>query len=86
MGLESVELVLAWEEAFDIAIADEDAEKLITPKHACDLIERELALVGREVSRSEIEAQVEAITIEQLGITAEEFRWDARFVEDFRID
>jgi hypothetical protein len=38
MGLDGVELVMAWEEEFGIVISDEDAEKLITPHLAIDLI------------------------------------------------
>ena len=38
MGLESVELVLSMEEAFDVSISDEEAYKIITPKDAIALI------------------------------------------------
>jgi hypothetical protein len=38
MGLEAVELVMAFEETFQISISDAEAEKLITPRHVVDLI------------------------------------------------
>ena len=38
-SLDIVELVMAFEEAFDIDIPDEDAEKLTTVKDAIDYIE-----------------------------------------------
>jgi acyl carrier protein len=38
-SLDIVELVMAFEEAFDIDIPDEDAEKITTVKQAVDYIE-----------------------------------------------
>ena len=38
-SLDQVELVMAFEEAFDIDIPDEDAEKIATVKDAIDYIE-----------------------------------------------
>ena len=38
-SLDIVELVMAFEEAFDIDIPDEDAEKITTVKQAIDYIE-----------------------------------------------
>ncbi len=39
-SLDTVELVMAFEEAFDIEIPDEDAEKIMTVKDAIDYIEK----------------------------------------------
>ena len=38
-SLDTVELVMAFEEAFDIEIPDEQAEKITTVKHAVDYIQ-----------------------------------------------
>ena len=38
MGLDGVEIVMAWEEAFGISIADAEAAQLRTPRMAIDLI------------------------------------------------
>ena len=38
MGLDGVELVMAWEETFGISIDDEDAGAMYTPRHAVDYI------------------------------------------------
>jgi acyl carrier protein len=39
-SLDTVELVMAFEEAFNIEIPDEDAEKITTVKDAIDYIEK----------------------------------------------
>ena len=39
-SLDTVELVMAYEEAFDIEIPDEDAEKIRTVKDAIDYIDK----------------------------------------------
>ncbi|MEK6545399.1 MAG: acyl carrier protein [Nitrospinota bacterium] len=39
-SLDTVELVMAFEEAFDIEIPDEDAEKITTVKDAVEYIEK----------------------------------------------
>jgi len=44
MGLDAVELVMAFEETFQISICDAEAEKLITPRHVVDLIVSKLGL------------------------------------------
>ena len=40
MGLDSVELVLSYEEEFNIRIPDKDAEQMLTPKLVADGIEK----------------------------------------------
>lgn len=42
-SLDIVELVMAFEEAFEVDISDEDAEKIRTVKDAIDYIEAKLA-------------------------------------------
>jgi len=39
-SLDRVELIMAFEEAFDIEIPDEEAEKIATVQHAIDYIEK----------------------------------------------
>ncbi len=41
-SLDTVELVMAFEEAFDIEIPDEDAEKIATVKEAIDYVAEKL--------------------------------------------
>jgi acyl carrier protein len=42
-SLDTVELVMAFEEEFDIEIPDEDAEKLTTVQSAMDYLEKRLS-------------------------------------------
>jgi acyl carrier protein len=42
-SLDIVELIMAFEEAFDLDIPDEDAEKITTVKDAIDYIEGKMA-------------------------------------------
>ena len=46
MGLDGVELVMAWEESFGITITDAEAGSLYTPRQAIDSIYSKLATVG----------------------------------------
>ena len=41
-SLDTVELVMAFEEAFDVQIPDEDAEKILTVQNAVDYIKQHL--------------------------------------------
>jgi hypothetical protein len=38
MGLDAVEIIMGWEQAFDVKITDREAEKITTPRMAIDLI------------------------------------------------
>ena len=86
MGLDTVELVLAYEDAFDIAIPDFDAEKMITPRLVGDFVERALAERGRGLPREQIDMKIKEITIEQLGVKESEYWLDGEYVADFGVD
>ena len=50
MSLDSVELVMSWEESFGISITDAEAETLSTARTAIDLISRKLGAVDTPAS------------------------------------
>jgi hypothetical protein len=53
MGLESVELVMAFEEHFGIEIPDEEAEKLLTPGLVIDLVCAKLKTIDGDTCQSQ---------------------------------
>ena len=53
MGLDSVELVMAFEEAFGIEIPDEDAARLETPRHVMDYVAARLPVTPSGACRTQ---------------------------------
>lgn len=89
MGLDSVALVMAWEEHFEIKISDEVAATLETSRNAIDAIEKLLndsTFSKRTWTRVEIEQAVRRIIIEQLGVSPQDFTLDSFFVRDLGVD
>ncbi len=86
MGLETVELVVSWENAFAIAIPNSVAATLITPEAAAAAIERLLINEGRFLARSEIDHVIMQTTLEISGMKEMDYRVDGRFVQDFGLD
>jgi len=84
MGLDGVELVLAWEEEFGIEISDADAAKMETPAHVIDFV---CTRVGeaKNLSREQVADKVKEIIFDQLGISDRQYAEDKRFVEDFGV-
>ncbi|MGL4673647.1 MAG: hypothetical protein ACRCXK_02175 [Wohlfahrtiimonas sp.] len=44
MGLDSVELIMAFEEEFDIQISDEEASRLLTPRQVAELVAKKFKI------------------------------------------
>lgn len=86
MGLEAVELVVSWEQAFSISIPNDLASTLETPEKAAAAIQRLLEIEGRNVPRSEIEEIIRKSTLELSGMDESDYKRDGRFVEDFGLD
>jgi hypothetical protein len=86
MGLETVELVISWEQEFGITIPNSVASTLITPAQASDAIECLLNSSGKPRDRSAIEAIVRTTTLEISGMNPDDYRIDGRFVQDFGLD
>ena len=89
MGMDGVELVMAWEEAFGISIPDDEASRLITPRHVIDFITSVLegrTSNGRDRAwtRDEVRELVRQTIIEQIGV--KEFSDDDEFVRDLGVD
>jgi acyl carrier protein len=86
MGLDSVELVMAFEESFGIEIADAEAEKLITPRDVCALVMAKYQGRGIPASLESIFDEVRGITVTHLNVRPEDVTLDAHFIEDLGAD
>src|SRR5215470_16025445 len=101
-SLDTVELVMAFEEAFDIEIPDEDAEKIRTVQDAISYIEqhakaskqscpsnsaRSRHIPGRSLAKmASVDERVKQIIVEQLGVDEGEVTPNASFVDDLGAD
>lgn len=86
MGLDSVELVMAFEETFEIRIPDRDAEKLQTIRDVTDYVTARLAAEGRPRERASVYAIVCVLTCEQCGTRLDQLTENTSFVNDLGID
>lgn len=99
MGLDGVELIMAYEEVFGIQFTDEDAVRMRTPRDVIDFIASRVPITsestfppatrllgerGEPWSRQEIAQTVKQITLAQLGDVP--YGEDQRFVEDLGVD
>ncbi len=66
MGLDSVELVMEFEEAFGVELKDEEVTRIVTPRAVIDLIFSKLKTAGESICRS----QRAFYTIRRVLITA----------------
>ena len=85
MGLESVELILAFEEEFEISFSDTEAQSLSTPRSVTELIYAKLNSPDFKGMRKgwalgRILEEVRKIICEQLGL--KDFSDDANFYND----
>lgn len=86
MGLDSVELVLAVEEGFQIDIPNEAGEKMLSVRHMRDFVVAELRRLGREADPDAVFSRLCEIIIEQLAVESSEVALDAELVRDLRAD
>jgi len=86
MGLDTVELIIAFEKEFDLEIDHSEASILQTPGRVIDWVERELRRLGRPMPRDNIAESVKRVTLSQSGVSERFYREDARFVGDFCMD
>ncbi len=86
MGLDSVELVMRVEEAFEIAIDDAEAPGLVTVGLLHDYVVTALRDRGESVNPDKIFDQLRALIIVQLGISPELVVKNARFIQDLKLD
>ncbi len=82
MGLDTVELIMAFEEKFGVQIPDAAAAELTTPRKVTAYLMRTGAGGGR--TREEVALVVRQVIERELAIY--DFTEDSRFVEDMNLD
>ena len=82
MGLDTVELFIAFEERFGVRIPDEDAPELSTPRRVTDYLMR--TEVGIRMTREEVAAIVREVVVDTTATS--EFTDDSHFVYDLNLD
>ena len=84
MGLDTVELVMAFEEEFGVEIPDDDAERIVTVGDARDFI------VGKLRERAEdpeaVLSRIKAIVVDHIGVRPEKVTPEAAFIDDLGVD
>jgi acyl carrier protein len=85
MGLDSVELVMAVEEYFDIQIPDPVSEKLYTVGLLHEHVTSELRRLGREQNADAVFTSLQQLICKQLVVKPEQVTPNARFVQDLGI-
>ncbi len=90
MGLDTVVLLIAVEEEFEIEIRDEDAEKMLTVGDVYHFVLKTLRARGRIGfdARAEplIWERVRALFVENLGVSPNAVTMDARIIDDLHAD
>jgi acyl carrier protein len=86
MGLDTVELVMAVEEEFELEIPDAAAEKMVTVGDMHAFLESELKRLGRDLDPAQVFERMRSIIVRQLGVDPDEVVPSARFVKDLHAD
>jgi acyl carrier protein len=86
MGLDTVELVMAFEQAFGIEIPNQMAEEMVTPRDVRDFVMAEYHRRGKQVDAREIFRKIRDITVEISGIAPEKIDLDSSFVKDLGLN
>jgi acyl carrier protein len=86
VGLDTVELVFAFEDEFGIEIPNEVAERLIAVKDVQDFVVSELRRRGHQVDPQDILERVCSVTAHQSGVDRSRIGTETRFVDDLGMD
>ena len=86
MGLDTVELVMAFEEEFEIEIPDASAEEIVTVGDVVDFVAAEFLRRGEKADSVAIYHRVKGITVRHLSVDPDKITRSSRFVEDLGAD
>ena len=85
MGLDSVELVMEFEDEFEIQIPDEHAERMRTIGDVVKYIGGHRAALDDDERLNDIRRRIYVIVAEQMGVPIDELSDETRFVEDLNV-
>jgi acyl carrier protein len=86
MGLDTVEIVMAIEDEFQIEISDNDAEKMFTPGDIHEFVLRTLKARGETVDADAAWLRVHKILVDQLGLKSGRVTKTTRIIEELGAD
>lgn len=86
MGLDSVELVMEFEDEFELQIPDEVAERMRTIGDVVSYIGMRSSCLDDDARMTDIRSRVCWIVAEQMGVPIEGLFDKTRFVEDLHVD
>ena len=82
MGLDTVALIVAFEDEFGLSIPNEDAERLTTPRRVTEYVWGRIT--HERVTKEQVAERVRAVIREETAV--QDFSDDARFVDDMGLD
>ena len=82
MGLDVVEVIMAFEEEFGISIPDADCENLTTPRQVTEYVWGRIS--HERVTKEQVAARVREVVIRQTA--NEDFNDDSHFMNDMGLD
>ena len=86
MGLDSVELVMDFEKAFEIEIPDAIATQMRTPRHVQTFVLEEYARLGRATDAEAVFRKIQELTERITNLDTEKIGLDSDFVNDLGLD
>jgi len=86
MGLDSVELVMEFEDEFELPIPDEVAERMQTIGDVVKYIGVRKSCMHDHAQMNDIRKRVCWIVAEQMGVPVEGLSDETRFIEDLHVD
>jgi acyl carrier protein len=86
VGLDTVELIMRWEEDFGIEIPNEAARQMYSVRDVQTFVIAEYLRLGRPSDSEDIFRRIVRATVEQLGVKAEDVTLDTTFVDDLGAD
>ncbi len=86
MGLDSVELVMAVEEHFEIEISNAEATEIFTVGQFRDIVCRKLAENGQRNNPEKILGELSDLISKMMAIPRNKISASSRFVQDLKID